>query len=82
VLDIRELLYFLLDIEGAEYDIFTQVDFHSIKIDLMTIEYAIKYHGTPESLANLDSIRKLILGTDLCREVMDINQLDIVFMFT
>lgn len=79
-LDIREINYFSLDVEGAEYEILKQIDFHRIKIDLMTIEYAIKYHGSPESLANLDRIRKLILGTGLYREVMDLKQLDIVFM--
>ena len=74
-LNIREINYFSLDVEGAEYEILKQIDFHRIKIDLMTIEYAVKYPGNPESRADLDRIRKLILGTGLYREVMDIKQL-------
>ena len=79
-LNINQINYFSLDVEGAEYEILKQIDFHRIKIDVMTIEYAIKYHGSPESLANLEKMRKLILGTGLYHEVMNIKQLDIVFM--
>ena len=79
-LNINQINYFSLDVEGAEYEILKQIDFHRIKIDVMTIEYAIKYHGSPESLANLEKMRTLILGTGLYHEVMNIKQLDIVFM--
>lgn len=47
-----------------------------------SVEYAIKYDGSPESLANLDKLRKMIIGTGLYHEVMHIKQLDVVFKKT
>ena len=43
-LNIKEINYFSLDVEGAEYEILKQIDFHRIKIDLMTIEYPTTWH--------------------------------------
>ena len=79
-LNITQIDYFSLDVEGMEIEILQQIDFHLIRIDVLSIEYARKYHRSPESYQYLQSIREILLSTGLYHQVLTLQDLDVIFM--
>ncbi len=79
-LNISHIHYFSLDVEGAEPQILAQIPFHTLQIDVLTIEYSVYLRPVSENDARLKKIREIMSKTTLYHEIRSTNGLDAIFM--
>lgn len=79
-LGVYHIDYFSLDVEGGEVEVLKTIDFRLFQIDTLSIEYYSLPESREASLKRLNNIRKVMLETQLYKEVTTIADLDIVFI--
>jgi hypothetical protein len=78
-LDIYYVNYFSLVIKDDGLQVLKQINFERIKIDIFTIEYALKLDNTSKNNENLKRIKDFLIGTGLYYQIKTVDSLHVVF---